>query len=57
MIAVGDLDMSDAAQRDFLAVNKGVLCVETELGVMESDVPCLVAHGIYNYSISGTNPE
>lgn len=52
LIASGDQAMKDAMVRDRLAAKKDILCFDTIAAGIMNHFPCLVIHGIYNYSDS-----
>lgn len=49
--------MENALIRDRLAMEKDVLCFETEATGLINDLPCLVIRGICDYSDSHKNKE
>ncbi|VUC31204.1 unnamed protein product [Clonostachys rosea] len=57
LIASLESVMKDAAARDKLAEEMGVLCFETEVMGMPSCFPCLVIRGICDYADSHRNTE
>jgi nucleoside phosphorylase len=56
-IASGELVIKDAALRDQLAKQYGVLCFEMEAAGALTDFPCLVIRGISDYSDSHKNNQ
>ncbi|KAK4159781.1 putative nacht and ankyrin domain protein [Cladorrhinum sp. PSN259] len=57
LIASADELMKDAVVRDRLAMEKGVLCFETEAAGLMNHFKCLVIRGIYNYADSHKSKE
>ncbi|KLU85493.1 hypothetical protein MAPG_04516 [Magnaporthiopsis poae ATCC 64411] len=57
LIASANQRMKDAAVRDSLAAEKGVLCFETEAAGLMDNFPCLVIRGICDYSDSHQNKD
>ncbi|KAI9045980.1 5'-methylthioadenosine/S-adenosylhomocysteine nucleosidase family protein [Aspergillus affinis] len=56
-IASGELVIKDAAKRDLLGQEYGVLCFEMEGAGVLSDFPCLVIRGISDYCDSDKNDQ
>jgi nucleoside phosphorylase len=54
-IASGELVIKNAFLRDKLAEHYGVLCFETEAAGTLTDFPCIIIHGISDYSDSHKN--
>jgi nucleoside phosphorylase len=57
LIASGNQVVKDGKQRDQLAQELGVLCVEMEAAGLMNDFPCLVIRGICDYADSHKNKE
>jgi nucleoside phosphorylase len=57
LIASANRLMKDALVRDRLAAQKDVLCFEMEAAGLMNQFPCLVIHGICDYSDSHKNKE
>ncbi|KAN0079531.1 hypothetical protein V8E54_004745 [Elaphomyces granulatus] len=57
LIASGNKLIEDALLRDALIAKKDVLCFETEVAGLMNHFPCLVIHGICDYSDSHKNKE
>ncbi|KAJ5975009.1 hypothetical protein N7481_008716 [Penicillium waksmanii] len=57
LIASANQVVKDARQRDQLARDLGVLCVEMEAAGLMNDFPCLVIRGICDYADSHKNNE
>lgn len=55
LIASGNQPMKDAALRDKLIADKGVLCIEMEAAGLMNHFPCLVIRGICDYSDTHKN--
>ena len=56
-VASGELVIKDAALRDQLANQYGVLCFEMEAAGALTDFPCMVIRGISDYSDSHKNNQ
>ncbi|CAI7639609.1 unnamed protein product [Penicillium glandicola] len=57
LIASGNQVVKDGKQRDQLAQELGVCCVEMEAAGLMNDFPCLVIRGICDYADSHKNKE
>ncbi|KAJ5454982.1 hypothetical protein N7530_012751 [Penicillium desertorum] len=57
LIASGNQVVKDGKQRDQLAQELGVCCVEMEAAGLMNDFPCLVIRGICDYADSHKNEE
>ncbi|KAJ5955971.1 hypothetical protein N7501_010250 [Penicillium viridicatum] len=57
LIASGNQVVKDGKQRDRLAQELGVCCVEMEAAGLMNDFPCLVIRGICDYADSHKNKE